>query len=244
MTALIRAELLSLRTVRSTYALAAGLLLLVVSITVADLSDAGKPIMDSAAELREPMVSAAGIVAAVFIALMAAIRVGGEYRYDTIAQRVLASPVRDRLLASRIVTYALAGAVVSAVVFGVAAAITVPMVGAEDLSLGLSAGDVATLAGEVMLSGALLSVVGVAIGILTRSQTAAILTLLGVFIGERLIGGMLGDVANYLPSSLIDSLLENQGAALDPGVAAIALAGAVAAVTVAAAAVLRRRDVT
>jgi ABC-2 type transport system permease protein len=244
MTALIRSELLSLRTIRSTYGLAAGLLFLVVAITVADLSEAGKPLMDSAAELREPMVSAAGIVAAVFLALMAAIRVGGEYRYDTIAQRVLASPLRGRMLASRVATYAAAGAVVSAIVFGVAAAITVPMVGAEDLSLGLSTGEVARLLGEVMLSGALLSVVGVAIGVLTRSQTAAILTLLGVFIGERLVGGMLGDVAHYLPSALMDSLLENQGAALDSGVAALALTAMVAVVTVAAAAVLRRRDVT
>ena len=79
---------------------------------------------------------------------------------------------------------------------------------------------------------------------LARSQTAAILTLLGVFIGERLVGGMLGDVAHYLPSALMDSLLENQGAALDSGVAALALTATVAAVTVAAAAVLRRRDVT
>jgi ABC-2 type transport system permease protein len=244
MTALIRAELLSLRTVRSTYALVAGLLALVVAVVVADLSEAGKPIMDSAAELREPMASAGGIIAGVFLALVAAIRVGGEYRYDTIAQRVLASPIRGRLLASRVATYAVTGAVVSAVVFGVAAAITVPMAGAEDLSLGLSAGEVARLMGEVVLSGALLSVAGVAIGVLTRSQTAAILTLLGVFIGERLIGGMLGDVAHYLPSSLIDSLLENQGAALDPGVAAVALVATIAAVTVAAAAALRRRDVT
>jgi O-acetylhomoserine/O-acetylserine sulfhydrylase-like pyridoxal-dependent enzyme len=55
---------------------------------------------------------------------------------------------------------------------------------------------------------------------------------------------MLGDVAHYLPSALMDSLLENQGAALDSGVAALALTATVAAVTVAAAAVLRRRDVT
>lgn len=244
MSALVRAELLSLRSLRSTYIIAAALLLLTAGITIADLSEIGKPTMDSAAELREPMAASGGIVAAVFLAVMAAVRLGGEYRYETITQRLLASPVRRRLLYARIATYAALGAVISAVVLGACAAITAPMVDAKHLSLGLSSADGLRLAGEVMLSGALLSVLGVAIGLLTRSQTAAVLTLAGVFVGERILTGLLGDVAHWLPTSLMDSLIEDQGAALDPGPAAIGLTALVAAVSVAAAVALRRRDVT
>ena len=46
MTALIRSELLALRSLRSTYVVAAGLLLLTVGLTFADLHDIGKPTMD------------------------------------------------------------------------------------------------------------------------------------------------------------------------------------------------------
>ena len=57
MTALIRSELLALRSLRSTYVIVAGLLLLTVGLTLADLHDIGKSTMDSAAELRAPIVS-------------------------------------------------------------------------------------------------------------------------------------------------------------------------------------------
>jgi len=244
MTALIRSELLALRSLRSTYVIVAGLLLLTVGLTLADLHDIGKSTMDSAAELREPMVAGAGILAAVFVSVMAAVRLGGEYRYDTIGQRLLASPVRRRLLASRLITYAGIGAGLTVLVLAVSAAITVPAVDAKDLTLGLSAADAARLAGEVMLSGALLSAIGVGVGVLTRSQTAAVLTLVGALIGERILAGMLGSLGKFLPTSLVDSLIENHDARLGSGVAALALAALAGAVTVAAALALQRRDVT
>jgi ABC-2 type transport system permease protein len=244
MTALIRAELLQLRTLRSTYVVALGLIALVVGLTVADLTNIGKPMMDTAAELREPMAAGAGVIAAVFVAMLAASRIGGEYRYGTIAQRLLAAPVRDRMLAARVATYALVGAVVAAVVLGITAAVTVPMVSAEDRELFLSATDVLKLVGEVVLSGGLLAVLGVAVGFLTRSQSAAIMTVFGFFLGEKILGGALGDLSNFLPFSLMDSLIENHGAPLSPGVAAISLTVLVGVVTAAAGAAVRRRDVT
>src|SRR4029078_5900826 len=108
------------------------------------------PTMDSAAELREPMVAGAGILRAIFVGAMGPVglrgrgrrrttappALGGEYRYDTIGQRLLASPVRRRLLTSRLITYAAIGAGLTAVVLAVSAAITVPAVDAEHLTLG------------------------------------------------------------------------------------------------------------
>lgn len=244
MTALIRSELLQLRTLRSTYVVLSALLLLVAGLTAADLHDIGKPAMDSASELREPMVASGGIVAAVFTALLAASRVGADYRYGTIAQRILGTPVRGRLLAARMITYALVGMVAAAAVFGIAAAITLPIADARGVSLGLSASDTARLLGEVVLAGGLVTVLGTAVGFLTRSQSAAIVALFALFVGEKVFGGVLGDVAHYMPFSLLDSLLQIGGAPLGAGVAALSLTGITAAATVAAARALRTRDVT
>ena len=92
MTALIRSELLALRTLRSTWAVPAVLIALVVVIVTASLADAGSPGLTTPAELREILVATAGILCAVGMALFAATRAAGEYRHNTITHRLLASP--------------------------------------------------------------------------------------------------------------------------------------------------------
>jgi hypothetical protein len=243
MTRLIHAELIQLRTLRSTYLMGAALVALVVSLTAGMLSEIGSAELDSAAELRQPMVAAAGILGVIVLTLLAATRTGGEYRNDTIGQRVLAAPVRGRLMASKLTTYALVGAVATAVAFGLGYAITQPMVHAEGLTLGLSAGETLRLGGEVVLTGTLMSMLGVGVGILTRSQTAAVVTVFGTFFAEKLLSDVLGDVAHYLPFQLMDSLLDQPGAAVSPGVAGLVLAAITATVAGAAALALRRRDI-
>lgn len=57
MTALIRSELMQLRTLRSTYAAALGLVALIVAITAGSLVDAGTKGLMTPDQLREPVVS-------------------------------------------------------------------------------------------------------------------------------------------------------------------------------------------
>ena len=110
------------------------LLGLVGLIGGASLADIGKPGGMTPAELREPIVVPAGIMSAVAIALFAAIRVGGEYRYGAIAQRFLAAH-RGRVLVAKLLTYAIVGLFLSAAAIGLGLAIASPNISAEGLSL-------------------------------------------------------------------------------------------------------------
>jgi hypothetical protein len=77
MTALIRAQVVQLRTPRSTYLVAGPLLALVTLITGITMSEAGSPDLRTASQLREPLVASAGIMIAVVMAIFAALLVHG-----------------------------------------------------------------------------------------------------------------------------------------------------------------------
>ncbi|MEJ7797835.1 MAG: ABC transporter permease, partial [Solirubrobacteraceae bacterium] len=110
MSALLRAELLKLRTTRTFVALvgaalAISLLVLVLSTTLVDY--------DNADDVRATF---AGDFTGVFILLLGAMGMAGEWRHRTITSTVLAAPDRLRLITAKAVSYAVAGVVVSFVV--------------------------------------------------------------------------------------------------------------------------------
>jgi Cation transport protein len=106
MTALIHAQVVQLRTLRSTYLVAGSLVALVALITGITMGEAGSADLRTESQLREPLVASAGIMVAVVMAIFAATRVAGEYRHATIAQRVLASPHRPRFVAATLLIHA------------------------------------------------------------------------------------------------------------------------------------------
>ena len=119
MTALIRSQVVQLRTLRSTYVVGATLVALVGLITAVTMGEAGSPDLRTESQLREPLVASAGIMIAVVMAIFAATRVAGEYRHATIAQRVLAAPQLPRLVVGAIAVHATLAAVVTAAAFGI-----------------------------------------------------------------------------------------------------------------------------
>ena len=138
MTALVHAQLVGLRTLRSTY-LVAGILIAVVAIvTGVTMHEAGSADLRTESDLRDPIVAAAGIMGAIIMAVFAATRVAGEYRHDTIAQRVLAAPRRARLVVASLVVHGAFAAVVTGAAFLVGAALAGPMLAGKDLTTGLS----------------------------------------------------------------------------------------------------------
>ena len=109
MIALVRSELLKLRTLRSTAWAAAALLV----ITAADRRPRdgrrGRQGLQHPAQLRETIL-AIGYAAVFFLAVLGANAAAGEYRHGTISQRFLANPGRHRVLVAQADTYALVGA--------------------------------------------------------------------------------------------------------------------------------------
>jgi ABC-type transport system involved in multi-copper enzyme maturation permease subunit len=241
MTALLHSQYLQFRTLRSTYGVAGALIAMVAAVAGFVSNEAGDPDLVTVQQLREPLVASGGIMVAVVLAVLAAGRVAGEYRNGTIAQRALAAPARARMIGSALLAHGAFAALVSAVSFALGAVIAAVVLGPTEYTNGLTGGELASTAGGVVLAGVTFAVMGAALGFGTRSQLAAASTVFGVFFAEKLFGSALGDLAGYLPYSLLNSVLELDGP-LSEGVAAVALT--VWALAAAAAAVLlaRRRD--
>jgi ABC-type transport system involved in multi-copper enzyme maturation permease subunit len=242
MTALMHAQLVQLRTLRSTYVVAGGLIALVALITAITMGEAGSPDLRTEAQLREPLVASAGIMIAVVMAIFAATRVAGEYRHATIAQRGLASPRRPRFVVATLLVHAALAALVTAAAFALGAAIAAPILDGKALSTGLAGGELAQVGAAVVLAGTAFSLLGAAVGFLTRSQAPAVVTVFAVFFAEKLFGPALGPAGDYLPYALLNSLLELDGP-LSVGLAALALTTTAAALSCLAATTAARRDI-
>ena len=193
MNALIQAELLKLRTVRSNTFVAAGTLVLAALLGAATAATAG---IDAAA----PLGSAANLVNIVGVSglpPLAALIVGvlasaGELQHRTIAQTYLTSPPRGRVLAAKAGALAITGTAVAAAVMVAALLAALPRILAEGAHLDLFDAEVVRAVGGNLLAGALFAVVGVALGFLLRNQLAAVL---GAVVWALVVEGVIATVA-------------------------------------------------
>ncbi len=136
MITMLHADLVRIRTLRSGYSVVLLLVAVVATITAASMTDAGGAGMSTPTQLREPLTASTGILVAVALALFAAMRVGGEYRYGTMTQRQLATPRRTRLFATTLTVHGLLGLAVGALTLGAGLAVGFPMVEAKNLDHG------------------------------------------------------------------------------------------------------------
>jgi ABC-2 type transport system permease protein len=241
MIALVRSELLKLRTLRSTAWAAAGLLAITLLTAGLATGDAGQKGYRTAAQLRETIL-AVGYAAVFFLAVLGAIAAAGEYRHGTISQRFLANPARGRVLAGKLAAYFIVGTGTALVVTAVASALGQAVVSSKGYTLDL--GDAGLrLAAGIVVATAFAAALGVLVGSLTRNPTTAMVAIFGTWIAEKIAGDWLGSAAQYLPFHLIENVL-GLTPSLAWGYAALALAGVTAALAVVALRVFVPRDVT
>jgi ABC-2 type transport system permease protein len=241
--ALLRAELLKLRTTRTFAALigsglALSLLLLVLTTLLQDRFDED--------DLR---LMFAGDFTGLFILLLGVMGMAGEWRHRTITSSVLAAPDRLKLLAAKLISYAVAGALLSLIVTG-----TLMLVGTIILSLRdkptLDAGPLLDVLWRNLVGAAYLGAIGVSIGALLRNQVAALLGVLVFFIiVEPTLLGLVPDVGRFGPLQGAPAGLLGQGVTEDSKLLDAVTAGAVMLAWLtslfgAAAVLLRRRDLT
>jgi ABC-2 type transport system permease protein len=206
--ALVRSELLKVRTVRSWWAY---LIVIVLLAGIATASDVGP---DDAArdqlQFQVGLVDSAGIAALIAIILGITI-VTTEFRHGTVTPTLLLEPHRERMLAAKALAAGLLGmafVLLALVVIGLVAGIWLAAVGAEIHFLDH---DVLVRAAQTILLSILWTLFGVAIGSVVHSQVAALVgTLVWVFLGETLIWGLLGlidldGIGSYLPFRALDS---------------------------------------
>jgi ABC-2 type transport system permease protein len=248
---LLASELLKLRTTRVPYVLL-GLTILASGLVTAALVGAGEadPDKEDRALVLAQGAGFWGMVATVLGILI----VTNEYRHGTIMTTFLAEPRRVRVLAAKLATALIGGAVLALGAIVAMAAVALPWLTITDQSLPLDA-QALEAAGRLLLSFALGAALGAAVGAIIQSQVGTIITVFVWFlIVESIIGvlsallfGDLGEpdpVSTYLPGSALGGIVGGQGSdfMLDGGWAALLAAGYVAALAVLGALSMTRRD--
>lgn len=209
MSALVKAELLKIRTTRAWWAY------LLVIVLLTGIGAAGE-IGSSESENRSTLSFQLGLVDTIGIAVLFAIIVGitivtTEFRHGTVTPTFLAEPHRERVIVAKAIAAVIAAIGFALLSLLVLAAVAIPWLTIVDAQLQLGDGEFLTRTGEQILSTVLWALMGVAIGTAVHSQVAALVgTLLWIFLVENLLVGLLGladadAVAEYLPFHALDA---------------------------------------
>jgi hypothetical protein len=210
MTRLIRSELLKLRTTRMWWGLALGVVGLVAFNVLPSALFAGQdfgaglptsPALDEVAGLTA--VYGTGYQAGYLLVLVLGIIIGAsDLRHATATATFLATPRRGRVVVAKMIVAASAGLLYGLLAQVMTVVVAAPVVLARGAALRLGEPDVL----RSLLLGipgiALWGVIGVALGILLRSQIAAILVAVSyIFVGDFLIAGglSLADLDGAVP---------------------------------------------
>jgi ABC-2 type transport system permease protein len=241
--ALLKAELLKLRTTRTFVALVAaalGLSLLVVVLTAV--------LGDNFSERDVKSLFTTNFTG-LFILLLGVMGMAGEWRHRTITGTVLAAPDRLRLLAAKVIAYAAAGALLSLIVtLAVMLVGTIILDARGETTVGLS--DLLDVLWRNLLVAALLGGLGVGIGGLIRNQVVAIVGILVfAFVVEPTLFALAPDVAKYAPTQGapsgivdVDPFSEDTSGQLAPAVAVLVMLGWIGLFFAVAGARLRKFD--
>jgi hypothetical protein len=171
MSALIAAELLRLRTVRSPAYGAAAILAVVALTTILNVRPVvrGHP---GPAVLPDSLRSIA-LIGVLMACVLGATNMATHFQGGSAAMTYLRHPHRGRVGASQAVTYAALGFVFTAVVAAVVLAVGAAVAGSDQFEASYSALDVARMIGGTATGGAVLGAIGVFIGTVLRNSTVA-----------------------------------------------------------------------
>jgi ABC-2 type transport system permease protein len=193
MKALLKAELIKLRTTRTFIALTASAvgISLLITILVASITEPSEE--DVLTDVFNSDVSG------LFILILAVIGISGEWRHRTITSSLLAAPDRLRFVGAKTIAFAVAGVVLSVLISIAVAIAGFAILSARDLptpELGELLEQFARNAGIAALFGAF----GVGIGAVVRNQVVAIVGLLVVsFAIEPVLIGLAPEVGRFGP---------------------------------------------
>ena len=196
MKALIRSELLKLRTTRTVYYLFGGIVALAF-VTVLDPGHSAESFQKPFNE--QTFVFFASMLTRLLILVLGIRLMTDEFRHGSIVPTLLSSPRRGRVLAAKAGVGAVVGmfaAVVGWVVMTGAASL---VASSEGTTLTLDAAAWRTLVGTVG-AGVLWGTIGVFVGAIIRNQLVATIGgLLWLMAIEDTVRGFLGDAGGYLP---------------------------------------------
>lgn len=243
MTTQLKAELLKIRSTRTTVGLVLGMIGLILLFSLLSGLLTKAPNLVSAEDQRG--VLDVGSLAGVFSALAGIMLVTSEYRYGTIRPTFLFTPKRSRVLAAKLAAGLLAG-----LVFGIAGealgfAIGYAALTGRGIHLTLGGGQITLLLLGTFAGTALWGAIGVGIGAILRSQVGAIIGLLAWgFVAENLLFAFVPSVGRFGPVHAQDALIGlTTDHLLDTPIGGLTLVAWTVVLALAGIALAARRDV-
>jgi ABC-2 type transport system permease protein len=207
-----RAELLKLVSIRTTWILLVGPLVVVGLVsTLAVTVGTVLPVLGVQQVLLEHAALSGAANGAYFALLVGIVGAGSEWRHRTISSTFLAVPRREVVLLAKLVASLALGIGYGLFSSLLAAAIVLPWLGASS-RLTLPAGDVVlTLAGAVAGS-ALLAALGAGLATALRGQVLAIvIVLVWFFIVEGIIALAVTGSGPWMPGGALQALADGRG---------------------------------
>jgi hypothetical protein len=245
MNTLIRVELRKLATIRGPAVIAAAASAFVIVFAVFAVTTAGEgdapPLGPETLPgfLRSP-AQLLGFVAL----LLGVIAMAGEWTHRTVTRTFLLTPARRRVVMAKMLTGVLVGVGISVLALTLGLLVVLPVLVAKGIALSAVASAEAALA-TIGIS-ALYGLMGVALGVLTRNQTVALVAaLLWNLVLENIVPilARAPQLYAWLPGGAADAVIgRERSGLLDPIGGGLLLAAYAAVLAVAGTLLVMRRD--
>lgn len=240
----IRAELLKIRSTRTTLGLVAGMVALILLFSLLSGLLTKAPHLTTAEDQRGLLDT--GSLAGLFSALAGVMLITSEYRHGTIRPTLLFNPRRSRVLAAKAAAGLLAGLALGLVGIALGFGIGALALHTRGIPFALTGGQTGLLIGGGLAAVALWGAIGAAVGAIVRSQVGTIVGLLAWgLIVDNLLFAFVPSIGRYSPNNAENALEGLTTKHLLPAAAggAVLLVWA-AALTIAGIAATARRDVS
>jgi len=237
------AELLKIRSTRTTIGIVVGMVALILLFGLLSGLLTKAPHLVGVEDQRG-LLSVGGL-AGVFSALAGIMLVTSEYRFGTIRPTFLFTPGRSRVVAAKLAAGLLAGLVFGVVGEGLGFGIGYASLAGRGIDYALDGGQTALLVLGTLAGVALWGAIGVGLGVVVRNQVASIIGLLAWgFVVENLLFAFVPSVGRFGPVHAADAMTGLTTEHLLPAAAggAMLLVWAIV-LAVAGVALVARRDV-
>jgi len=243
MIAQLRAELLKIRSTRTTIVLIVAMIALTLLITLLT-GLLSHPAGLAGPENQRDLLSVSSI-AGVFAALAGVLLVTSEYRFGTIRPTILFNPARSHVLAAKAAAGALAGLAFGAAGSAIGWAVGYAILTGRGIPVVLSTGDILLLAFGGLAGTALWGAIGAGLGAIIRNQVGAVITLLAWgLVVDNLLFGLEPSAGRFMPDRASDALMGLRAQhLLAPGAGAITLIGWAVVLGTAGIAISVRQDI-
>jgi ABC-type transport system involved in multi-copper enzyme maturation permease subunit len=240
----VEAELLKMRSTRTTAGMVLGMIALILLFSLLSGLLTKAPSLTTTEDQRGLL--SVGSLAGVFSALAGVMLVTSEYRFGTIRPTFLFTPKRSRVVGAKLAAGLLAGFLFGLVGEGLGFAIGYVTLAGRGIDYALDTSQTMLLLLGTMAGVALWGALGVGVGVIVRNQVGAIIGLLAWgFVAENLLFAFVPSVGRFGPDHDSDALMGLTTKHLLPAAAGgtVLLAWTVALALIGGA-LAQRRDVT